>query len=137
VASLLIACAAAGCGHSTQPTAPTATTVAGRWEGTIQSPVDGRGTISLQLTQSGLDVAGQARLSQDGISDVPGTFNGVLQGASPSTVLQYTVTYEYGEHCAGSFSGTVTLTAREMDGQYSGRNCVHEFAGALHALKAP
>jgi hypothetical protein len=82
LAAALTTCA----GHS--PVSPTLG-VAGQWNGTIESPVDGPGTIALQLTQSGLDVAGSFRLSQDGISDVPGTLTRTLASApSPTTMLR-------------------------------------------------
>jgi hypothetical protein len=44
------------------------------------------------------------------------------------------VSYEYGEHCQGTFTGTMNVIGRGMAGAYIGQNCVHEF-GALTATK--
>jgi hypothetical protein len=110
--------------------------VAGQWNGTIESPVDGPGTIALQLTQSGLDVAGSFRLSQDVISDVPGTLTGTLASASSPTTMQFMVRYEYGPfHCQGTFAGTLNISGRDIEGPFSGQNCVHAFSGTLHVMK--
>jgi hypothetical protein len=132
---LLLVSTLSACGGSGAPTSPTPS-LSGRWQGTITSPTDGAGTVTLQLTQTGLDVAGPVRLSQDGLSDVSGTLTGTLGTASSSTTLQFTVTYEYGFGCQGTFSGTIAITSGEMAGPYNGRNCVHEFAGTLHAIKS-
>jgi hypothetical protein len=128
--SVLSACG----GESRTPTSPTPS-ISGRWQGTLESGSDGPGTVTLQLTETGLQVAGALRLSQDGISDVAGTLTGTLATAALPTTMQYTVTYVYGAGCQGTFSGTFTMTGREMSGAYSGHNCVQEFVGTLHAVK--
>jgi hypothetical protein len=136
-APVLFALALSSCGgDSNGPTAPTVS-IAGRWQGTIESPSDGPGTISLQLTQTGLNVTGPLRLSQSIISDVPGTLTGTLAATSLPTTMQYTVTYEYGTNrCQGVFSGTFNVTSRQIEGPYSGQDCVHAFAGTLRATKS-
>ena len=135
-AFLLLLSALSACGGDSRlPTAPTLS-LSGRWQGTIESPADGPGTVTLQLTQTGLDVAGTLRISQMGISDVPGTLTGRLATASSPTTMQYTVTYEYGERCQGTFTGAFNVTSREIAGPYTGQNCVHEFVGAFHATKS-
>jgi hypothetical protein len=121
------------CGSKT-PTAPSAD-IGGRWQGTIFSAADGPGTVTLELTQTGLNVTGDVRLSQDGLSDVVGTLTGTLATDVSSTSLLYTVTYAFGEQCQGTFSGTLSVTSRDLSGPYSGQNCVHAFAGALHATR--
>jgi hypothetical protein len=133
-ACLLLFFTVSACGHL--PTAPTATT-SGQWEGTIESPADGLGTIALTLTQTGLNVEGSVRLSQNGIVDAPGTLTGTLATASRPTTMQYNVTYEYGPfHCQGTFSGTLNVGSREMEGSFNGQNCVQTFAGTLRATKS-
>jgi len=132
---LLVSTLSACGGNSNMPTPPTPF-ISGQWQGTIESPTDGPGTVALQLTQTGANVAGSVLLSQNGIAAVPGTLTGTLMTASSSTTMQYTVTYEFGEHCMGTFSGTFAVTSRDLVGPYTGRNCVHEFAGAFHATKS-
>ena len=58
-----------GCGGPLAP-GPLAVPVSGHWEGTIDSPSDGHGTIDLVLGQTGQNISGSVRLSQSGISDV-------------------------------------------------------------------
>ena len=101
---LLLACALSACGGDSRiPTSPTPS-ISGRWQGTIDSPVDGMGTITLQLTQKGLDVIGSVGLSQTTISDVPGTLKGTLATASLPTTMQFTVTYSFVLSSAGARS---------------------------------
>jgi hypothetical protein len=127
--SLLSACG----GKSNLPTEPTPS-IRGLWEGAIDSPTDGPGTITLDLTQTGVTVSGPVQISQNGNSSATATLTGTL--ASPgSTTLQFTVTYLYGL-CPGTFSGTLDVTSGEMTGPYSGHDCAHEFTGTLHAIKS-
>lgn len=90
----------------------------------------------MQISQTGLNVTGSVRLSQDTLSDVPGTLTGTLETASPPTTMQYTVTYEYGFNCQGTFSGTVNITGRDIEGSFDGHNCVRAFAGSIRATKS-
>ncbi len=130
VVGLLLLAMSACSGRS--PAAP-APALSGSWQGTFES--DGPGTITLELTQTGLSVSGSVRLSQNTITDVPGTLTGTLETASLPTSMQFTVTYEYGFGCKGSFSGTLNITDGEIEGPYSGQNCVQPFEGTLHATK--
>jgi hypothetical protein len=134
VAALFLAAMLTACG-SNSSFAPTGL-VAGEWRGTIGSAVDAPGTITLQLTQDGVNVSGTVRISQDGITDAPGTLTGVLASVSLPTRMQFTVTYEYGPfHCQGSFTGTLDVTGRDIDGPFSGENCVRPFSGTMHVMR--
>jgi len=91
--------------------------------------------IAFELTQTGLDVTGPVQLSQNGLIDGPGALNGRLSSASATPTAQLTVTYEYGEQCHGIFSGAFMVSGREMQGPYTGQNCVRAFIGVLRAAK--
>jgi hypothetical protein len=117
------------------PTAP-APVVAGSWGGSFESGSDGPGTITLQLTQNGLDVQGTVVLSQDTISNVPGTFSGTLAASSLPTTMQFVVTYTYGFQCHGTFSGTLQVSGNALDGSFSGENCVRGFEGVVRATRS-
>ena len=120
-----------GCGGG--PNTPTPPSLAGRWDGTIASPTDAGGPITLQLTQTGSSVGGTIRLVQNG-EDTPGTVTGTVNASS--TTLQLTVTYVYSDGCQGTWSTTASVTGQEMAGQYSGHNCIREFVGTLHAARS-
>lgn len=136
--SLVAACSlllftVSACGRS--PMSP-AVVFSGNWQGTFESPADGPGTITLDLTQTGLNVSGSVQLSQGTLTDVPGTMIGTVTTASSLTLLQFTVTYEYGPFaCQGSFSGTLNATSTDIQGSFSGQNCVQAFSGTLHVTK--
>jgi hypothetical protein len=117
------------------PTAP-APVVAGSWSGSFESGADGPGTITLQLSQNGLDVQGTVVLSQDTIANVPGTFTGTLAASSLPTTMQFVVTYAYGFQCQGTFSGTLQVSGDALDGSFSGENCVRGFEGAVRATRS-
>ncbi len=134
VAAFLVVFSISGCGGAMSP-GPLALSVSGQWEGAIDSPSDGPGTITLTLAQTGLAVSGTVRLSQGGIADVGGTLTGTLSGASTTTTMDYTVSYEYGEHCQGTFTGTFVVTNGVMTGPYSGQNCAHQFAGTARVTR--
>jgi hypothetical protein len=121
------------CGAPTSP-APLTASLSGQWTGAIDSPVDGPGSITLDLTQTGLNVSGSVLLSQGGISDVRGTLSGTVAVAA-STTLDYTVRYEFGDHCQGTFSGTCQVAGTDMAGAYEGDNCAQHFSGVLHVTK--
>jgi hypothetical protein len=110
--------------------------VAGAWRGSFESGSDGPGTITLQLSQSGLDVHGTVVLSQDTITDVPGTFTGTLAASSLPTTMQFVVTYSYGFQCQGTFSGTLQVNGDALDGSFSGENCVRGFDGVVRATRS-
>jgi hypothetical protein len=135
VTVLIVSVSLAFVGCSNTPTSPTPT-VAGRWMGTIDSASDGPGTIAMDIATTGVDVTGTVRLSQDGLVNLPGTFTGRLARASLPTSLFFSVTYEYGEHCQGSFSGALNVTTDSMSGGYVGQNCVRVFAGSLVAVRS-
>lgn len=130
---MLLLVALSACGGA--PMAPTGG-VNGAWHGTIESGADGPGTIDLQLNQSGANIDGTVILSQGTISNVPGTFIGALAANAFPTSMQFVVRYEYGPfHCQGSFTGTVTVNARQIEGAFSGENCVQKFDGVVRAAK--
>jgi len=121
------------CGSPTEPSV----NFAGRWDGTFESGGDGPGTITLHLDQMNLAVAGSAELSQNGFVDVPATVGGTLASGSSPTTLTFTVKYAYGPfQCEGSFAGTANITTHELDGSFSGQNCVRSFDGHLHAIRS-
>lgn len=129
--ALLLMCSA--CGGA--PTAPTPM-VTGSWEGTIESGQDGPGSVTLRITQTGSDVSGDVMLAQDGLVSNQGHLTGTVTTGSSATTMSYDVTYDYGPfHCQGSFSGTVTVSTRTLDGPFSGSNCVRAFTGFLRATK--
>jgi hypothetical protein len=119
-------------GGAIAPTAP----LGGQWQGTFQTPDDGPGTFTLQLEHRGLTISGTGTLTQNGIADVPATWTGTLDGPWPPTTMRFTVSYVYGFQCHGSFSGTLNVTARDMDGSFTGQNCVRPFAGTLHGSRS-
>ena len=131
---LILLLLVSACGAS--PTAPTVA-LNGQWQGTFQTPGDGPGAFTLRLEQSGLTVSGTASLSQNEFVDVPATWTGTLAGSSSPTTMRFTVTYAYGPfQCEGSFSGTLNVTTREIDGPFTGQNCVRPFEGTLHGVKS-
>src|SRR5262249_27423128 len=134
-ACLLLAFALASCGADRLPTSPTPS-IAGSWQGAINSPTDGPGTITLQLTQTGAGVSGSMQITQgDIVGGGTGSVTGTLVPASASATLEFTVKYTYG-FCPGAFSGTLDVTSREMTGRYSGQDCAHEVTGSLQASRA-
>jgi hypothetical protein len=107
------------------------------WDGTFESGGDGPGTITMHLDQMNLQVAGTALLSQNEFVDVPATVTGTLATGSSPTTVRLVVAYAYGPYqCQGSFTGTLNITSREIDGPFSGANCVRSFTGSLHAVKS-
>ncbi len=113
---------------------PAAPSVDGVWEGTIFSPTDAGGPITLQIVQTGPALTGSVRLTQNG-TDTPGTLTGSVTSTPQGTTIRYTVTYQYSDGCSGSFSGTATIAGTSMDGQHDGQNCIRTFTGTLHATK--
>jgi hypothetical protein len=132
--SLLLVLTLCGCGGAGTPASPTPI-VSGRWQGTIESPGDGAGTIEIELTQTGFDVTGTVRLTQNGFVDVPATLSGRLSNAATMTTAQVTVTYQYGEQCHGTFSGAFTVSGGQIQGPYAGQDCAHAFSGVLRAVR--
>jgi len=133
-ACLLLASALTGCGADRLPTSPTPS-VAGAWQGAIDSPTDGPGTIALDLTQTGVTVSGSMRITQgDIVGGATGTVTGTLVPAAGSTKLEFTVMYTYG-FCSGAFSGTMDVTSHDMTGHYIGQDCAHGFTGTLRASR--
>jgi hypothetical protein len=133
-ASLLLTFVLTACGADRLPTSPTPS-VAGAWQGAIDSPTDGPGTIALELTQTGVVVSGSMRITQgDIVGGATGAVTGTLVPAAGSTKLEFTVTYTYG-FCNGAFSGTMDITSHDMTGRYSGQDCAHGFTGTLRASR--
>ena len=133
---LALPCVLSACGGT--PMRPTVA-LNGEWQGTFQTqtPGDGPGTFTLHLEQTGLTISGTGTLTQNGIVDVPATWTGTLDGPSSPATLRFTVTYEYGFQCQGSFSGTLNATTRDIEGSFAGQTCVRPFAGSLHGSKTP
>jgi hypothetical protein len=131
---LLLLVLPAACGGSASP-APLPV-VAGRWQGGIASPADGAGTIALDLNQSGATVSGTVVLSQPGLPDARGTFSGTLTPASGPIALSYTVFYDYGDGCTGTYSGALAIDNDALSGTYVGSNCAHPFTGTLQVTRA-
>ena len=133
ITPLLLVFTLSACGSS--PAAPSSS-LSGRWQGTFISGNDGPGTMTLQLTQSGLSVDGTALLTQNEFANVPATWTGTLDAASFPTTMTFVVVYAYGEfQCRGTFNGRLNVTTRELDGAFNGENCVRPFTGTLHATK--
>jgi hypothetical protein len=133
-ACCLFVFALAGCGSSTMPSAPPA--VQGHWQGSITSPADGVGTITADLTQSAYTVTGTVLLSQPGLPDAPGTFNGTTATSGGATTLQYSAFYDYGDGCTGTYGGTLDLSGGVLSGTYVGQNCAHTFTGTIRVEKS-
>ncbi len=133
-ACLLLVVALAGCGSSTTPSP--VPTVQGHWQGSITSPADGVGTITVDLTQSTYTVTGTVLLSQPGLPDAPGTFNGTIATSGSTTTLQYSAFYDYGDGCTGTYGGTLDVTTGVLSGTYVGHNCAHTFTGTIHVEKS-
>jgi hypothetical protein len=132
--ALLLAAGLAACGSSVMPAPLPA--IEGRWQGTITSPADGFGTIALDLHQAGATVTGTVVLSQPGLPDAPGTFNGTVASAQgAATTLSYTTFYDYGDGCTGTYSGALDVGTTVLSGTYVGRNCSHPFTGSLRVTK--
>ena len=130
LACLALMTTLAACGSSTTAPTPAPPAVAGHWEGSITSQADGVGSITLDLSQNGVDVTGSVLLSQPGLPDAPGTFTGTI-ATSPSANLRYTAFYDYGDGCTGTYSGSLDVTEGQLSGTYVGQNCAHTFTGSL------
>jgi hypothetical protein len=131
---LLLVFTLSACGST--PTAPSVN-ISGRWQGTFETTGDQPGTITLQLTQTGMNVTGTALLSQNEFPNVPGTVTGTVATGSSATTVQFVLTYEFGAPaCQGSFRGTLNATSSQLDGAFNGQNCTRTFAGNLHATKS-
>jgi hypothetical protein len=111
-------------------------TVQGHWQGSITSPADGVGTIAADLTQSGSAVTGSVVLSQPGLPDARGSFNGTVMSTAGVVTLQYTTFYDYGDGCTGTYGGTLAVSGAELSGTYVGQNCAHTFTGSLRVDKS-
>jgi hypothetical protein len=146
--SLLLLSVVFACGDGTRPpTAPSASSLSGAWQGTLASPINPLGNtdplftesspVTFELTQNGLQVSGTLRIAQDDAPDLVGTITGTLtSGAFPSR-LDYVATYGIADgQCKATFSGVLNVSARELVGSVHGQNCVREFGGTLSALKS-
>jgi hypothetical protein len=134
IAVLLSIACLSSCGSPTKPSV----NFAGKWVGTFESGSDdGPGTITLHLDQMNLSVAGSAELSQNEFVNVPATVGGTLASGVSPTTLNFVVTYAYGPYqCQGSFTTTASITTQDLDGAFSGQNCVRAFTGHLHAVRS-
>lgn len=137
------------CGsQSTLPAAP-GSDFSGRWQGVIEVPVftpdDSeilfweRVTLTLQLSQDGLDVGGPLHLDLGGGLDLPGTWSGTLSAGDAPTTLAFAARYQAttpsGMPCEGTFNGTLNVTTHDMQGSFNGNNCVRSYVGNLRATK--
>lgn len=135
-AGLLLAFGLAGCGSPATPTPTPFPMVQGHWQGTITSRADGVGTITVDLTQSGAVATGPVVLSQPGLPDAPGTFNGTLELAGGAVTLRYTAFYDYHDGCTGTYGGTLDVNGGVLSGTYVGQNCAHSYTGSLRVEKS-
>jgi hypothetical protein len=136
VSALLFAFGLAGCGSSGSPMPTPLPSVQGHWQGTITSPADGVGTITVALIQTGSVVAGTTVLSQPGLPDAPGTLAGMLESAAGVVTLRYTVFYDYHDGCTGTYGGTLDVNGGVLSGTYVGQNCAHTFTGSMRVEKS-
>ena len=149
VVSVMMLALSSACGsHSTLPVAPSSD-LSGRWQGYVEVPVfspDGsdilysqRTALTLQLDQTGLDVSGSLHLVLDGGLDLPGTWSGVLNTSDSQTTLAFFAKHQAnaptGAPCEGTFSGTLNVTTHDMQGSFTGNNCVRSYVGNLQATK--
>jgi hypothetical protein len=120
------------CGGS-PPTAPTPD-FSGAWQGTFSLPSENPGTLSLQLTQTGLSIAGSGLITQNEFVDIPLTWTATLANGDPTTTMQFVMTYAFANPtCFGQFQGTLNASAHVIEGSFTGENCVRTFGGTLHA----
>ena len=141
--------ASSACGStSTLPAAPGAD-FSGRWQGVVEVPVftpdDSeilfweRATLTLQLSQDGLDVGGPLQLALGGGLNLPGTWSGTLSASDAPTTLAFAARYQAttpsGVPCEGTFNGTLNVTTHDMQGSFNGNNCVRSYVGNLRATK--
>jgi hypothetical protein len=110
--------------------------VQGHWQGAITSAADGAGTITMDLTESGSSVSGTVVLSQPGLPDARGAFNGTLMSKAGAVQLEYTTFYDYGDGCTGTYGGTLDVNGSELSGGYVGQNCAHMFTGSVRVDKS-
>ncbi len=123
---------AQACGGSA-PAAPTPD-FTGSWQGTFSLPSENPGTLSLQLTQTGLAITGSGLISQNQFADVPVTWTATLATTDPSTTMQFVMSYAFSDPlCFGRFQGTLNVSAHVIDGAFTGENCARTFGGTLHA----
>jgi hypothetical protein len=137
------------CGSSsTMPAAP-GTDFAGRWQGVIEVPVFApddseilfweQATLTLQLSQDGVDVGGPMSLALGGGLDLPGTWSGLLNATAAPTTLTFAARYQAedpsGAKCEGTLTGTLNVTTHDMQGAFNGNNCVRTYVGNLRASK--
>jgi hypothetical protein len=129
---LLLAFHACGGGS---PSAPTPD-FSGTWQGTFAMPSENPGTLSLDLTQTGLSIAGSGLITQNEFVDVPVTWTATLANPDASTSMQFVMTYAFGHPaCFGQFQGTLDVSTHVIDGAFTGENCVRTFGGRLHAQR--
>src|SRR5262245_38825554 len=149
VVFLLFVSMLAACGGES-PAAPTAPSVdvSGVWQGVVETPIfapDGvtvlfsdTTSVTLALTQSGLNVAGGVHLflSGDGDTDLAGTLSGTLKTASFPTTMEFGAAYSTAEtDCRSSLSGTLNVTTSQLEGAFTGQNCARPFVGTLRAFR--
>jgi len=93
----------------------------------------------MQLEQTGLDVGGSLHLVLDGGLDLPGTWSGVLNTSDSQTTLAFFAKYQAeapsGAACVGTLSGTLNVTTQDLQGSFTGNNCVRSYVGNLQATK--
>lgn len=133
---LLLVFGLAACGSSTPPAPAPLPMVQGHWQGTITSPTDGIGTMTMDLTQSGAVVTGSVVLSQPGLPDAPGTFNGTLESTAGVVTLKYSTFYDYHDGCTGTYGGTLDVNGGVLSGTYVGQNCAHTYTGSMRVEKS-
>jgi hypothetical protein len=101
---------ALGCGGSSSPTAPSAPSVAGTWEGTANDKYFGSGGILATMSQSGSSIMGTWAITPSNASDYGGTLSGTMSGSDVSMTLA-------SSSCP--FIVTATLNGSQMSGSYA------------------
>jgi len=154
-ACLLCICTLSACGGDARPpTSPTPTlpssNVSGVWRGTMDIPFIEPTTsrllftdstpLTLELTQTGSNVAGTLRLQLEDGPELFGTLTGTLTTSSSSTTMEYAASYvtpgDGNTNCKATFSGTMNVMTGEINGTVNGQNCVRPFSGNLHVTKS-
>jgi hypothetical protein len=132
---LLVAGGVASC-HS--PAGPSATTVDGRWTGTIAGLPAGSGSVDLALTQNGPGVAGTYALTfgdpaQNRSGDASGTIAAnliTLALASPAAIV-----CSPSVSLSGTITTTLTRSGDRLSGSFAGFTCDGAISGTLELTR--
>jgi len=105
----LVALIAAGLlGAACGSTAPTPTSIAGSWSGTLQATGSTASTITFSLSQSGGAVSGSWQQTAGPSVSIIGTLTGTVTGSSFSGTMKYTLN---GATCSANLTGPASTTS--------------------------